>query len=351
MRSGAPLDEPTTADARAAASVALDREVRGVTRILEGVNALFRIRLADGERAVLKAPRYATDEAFLVEPLLLSRIGAETTVPVPRVLATVAAAEGPLDTAFYVMEHLDGRVVPAAVDLPAATHETLVREAAGHLAAVHDCSVALDWGDVSGVDGDLTVTDPDDSWRETFERLTDDVVTALGGTGPLADDDSRFADLAPDVRAALTGPASPLAEAAPEPSLVLGDYRPANLVLAERKDADPLVRGVVDVGGLVGDGLLDVAMAEDALVDTPYGGTERAELLRRAFRDAYADARGRDPERLFDDRYPCYRLYARADRLSALDYLAQFAREEDSDAVAHRWRGFVEERLSEIPGE
>lgn len=348
MRDDGPLDEPSAQAARTAATAALDRRVTDLARIDEGVNALYRLDLADGDRAVLKTPLYATDEAFLVEPLLLSRLGAETTMPVPDVLASATAADGPLDTAYYVMDHVDGRVVPAALDLPHEAHERVVQEAGRHLAAVHERPVGLGWGEVVAVDGELAVLDPDDSWPATLDRLTANVVAALRGEGALADDDPWFADLAPAVRAALTDPDSPVADAEPKPSFVIGDYRPANLLLAPNDDADPLVRGVVDVGGLVGDCLLDVAMAEDALVDTPYGGTDRAGTLRETFRDAYATARGLAREAVFDDRYPYYRLYARADRLSALEYLAGFAREDEVEAVARRWRSFVEARLAEV---
>lgn len=346
-----PLDEPPQPAARDAAQAALDRPVTAVSVIPDGVNALYRLELADGDRAVLKAPRYATDEAFLVEPLVLSRIREETAVPVPRVLASATAADGPLDRAWYVMDHLEGRVEPSILDLPRATHEQLVREAGAHLAAVHDVRVDLGWGDVHGVDGDLFVADPAGSWANAFTELVDDAVTALHGEGALADADSRFEDLAPAIEDALIDSESPVAGTSPPRALLFGDYRPANLLLAPSDDADSVVRGVVDVGGFVGEGLLDVAMAEDALIDTPLGGTDRAASLRDAFRTAYATHRGVARRELFDARYPYYRLYARADRLSALDYLAQFAREADADAVARRWRSFVDERLAAIRGD
>lgn len=82
-----PRDESLAlaADARRAAEYAIDRPVQTVDPIEQGVNALYRIEYTDGMQLVLKAPRYATDSAFLVEPALLDRIGRETTVPVPAV--------------------------------------------------------------------------------------------------------------------------------------------------------------------------------------------------------------------------------------------------------------------------
>jgi ACT domain-containing protein/aminoglycoside phosphotransferase (APT) family kinase protein len=342
-----PLPEPSTGAANAAASTALDRRVADVEPIPAGVNALYRIECADGSRWVLKAPTIAADAAFLAEPLLLERLRRETGVPVPRVRAAVPAEEGPLVVAYYVMEYLDGRQRPDVLALPPAIREQLVREAGTHLAAIQEVRLGTACGHLHAAEGELTVDSPARSWAALFEELVDELSGELLGDGPLSDRDPRFADLEPAIREAL----SAFRSVAPEPSpsvVVPSDYRPANLVLAGEDGADPLVSGVVDLGGYVGDGLLAAALAEEALIDTALGGTDAAESLRTAYRTAYAGARGRDRAALFDDRYPYYRLYARADRLAAFEYSSQFARERDAEQVARRWRSFVSDRLAEI---
>lgn len=344
-----PLDEPPTEDVRAAATAALERQVNAVTRIGKGVNSLYRIDLADDSAAVLKAPRYATDEEFLVEPAVLSRIGRETDVPVPDVLASVPSEEGPLDVAYYVMEHVDGRGIDLVPDLSPETRARLVQEAGEHLAAIQTVRLAETVGHLRAREGDVVGGSDAGPWSVLFEEMVEEVIEAMRGEGPLTDADPRFADLASDVRDALTGDDTAVARSSSTPTLVTLDYRLANLQLAPEDDADPLILGVLDVGGLVGDGLLDAAFTEESLIDVPLGSTAEAESLRETFRTSYAERRGGDGEAVFDERYPYYRLYARARRLKAFDYTSQFARETDEDVIAARWRSFVDDRLAEIP--
>lgn len=344
------FEEPAPEAVRDAAAAVLGCPVSEVTQIPRGVNALFRLSLEDGRRVVLKAPRYANEDAFLAEPAVLSTLRRETAVPVPRVLATVGRADGPLELPHYVMAHLDGRQVHTVPDVSPANRERLVREAAEHLAAVHGVRTGESFGPLHLVDDDLTADPSFDDWAPMFEDLVTDVTRALRGEGQLTDAEPRFADLAPVIREALNDHGSAIADVSPARAFVLRDYRPANLLLAPRADADPLVTGVVDVSGFVGDALLDVAKAEDALIDVPLGGTDEAERLRTTFRTTYARRRGTERRALFDDRYPWYRLYARAYRLKAFDYSVQFARESDPETVARRWRSFVADRLAEIRG-
>ncbi|MWG35349.1 phosphotransferase family protein [Halomarina oriensis] len=337
-------DDPPLDTVREVARRVLDGPLRGVTRIEKGVNALYRLD-GEAETAVLKTPLYATEAAFLAEPAVLERIGRGTPVPVPEVLATLPADDGPLDTPSYVMAFVEGRDVDHVPTLSPATRDRLVREAATHLAAIHDLGTPDRYGQLTVEDGQLVVAPAFDSWCAQFDAMAEDVTAALGGDGPLTDAEPRFADLASEVRAALVD-ASAVPES-PAPSLVVRDYRLANLVLGG-EDADPLVRGVLDTSGLVGDALLDVAKAEAALVDLPLGGTDEAATLRETLRATYAERRGCDPDDLFDQRYPCYRLYARAYRLKAFDYAMQFTRETDADAVAERSRRFVADRLAAV---
>ena len=340
------LDEPSTEAAEAAARAIFERRVVETARMDGGVNALYRIEL-DDRAVVLKAPTIATDEAFLAEPAVLRFIGQETPVPTPQILAQIAPEAGPLDTAFYVMEFIDGRQVRSLMGLSPPARERLVREAGTHLAAIHELRITDTYGRLHFSDDDLGVKSPFQSWDAFFGELVEEVITGLRGDGHLTDEEPRFADLAPTIRNTLAD-YSVTVDPPPAPALVVSDYRPLNLILATADDTDQLVQGVIDVSGLAGDPLLDAALTEEAMINVPLGGTANTESLRRVFRTAYADGRNSERELLFDERYPYYQLYARAKRLAAFEYTAQFARETDPGAIAKRWRSFVADRVAEI---
>lgn len=340
--------EPPSVDAvAAAAAAALDREVTDAARVHRGVNAVYRIDFANGDRAALKTPLLPPDAVFLAEPELLRRVARETAVPVPDVLATVEADAGPLAGPFFLTRYAAGRNVDGVLALSAAERERLVREAGRHLAAVHRVRVADGFGDLHLVGGGLTTSPKHDSWGAWFGEMADEAAAGLRGEGRVADPVPRFADLEPAVREALTG--DEIGDRSVAPAVLHNDYRPANLVLAPEGEGPPLARAVLDFGGCAtGDGLLDLAHAEDALVDMPLGGTASAETLRDGLRTAYAGERGLDPAVAFGERYRRYRLYARVWRLALFEYWAEFAREDDATAVAARWRAFVRELLAEI---
>lgn len=354
-----PLDWPDPAKAATAAERALDRPVTDATTIEEGVNAAYRLELADGTAVVLKAATLATDEEFWPEPHVLAHVGRETTIPVPEVLATIAPkgslasdetaapGENPLGVAAFVSRYCEGRHETDVLELSHEAHEQLVREIGQYLAKLHDLSLADGFGNLRVEDGRFTVPNARDSWEEWFGELADDSLAGLVGEGLLMDDDPRFADLEPAVRDALEG--FPPGDAGREidPVVLHGDPRPANLVLAP-DDADQIVRAVIDFGGQTGDSLLELARAEDALVDVPLGGTDRADHLRRRLREAYRTTRDAPVGDRFDAVYPYYRLYARTRSLAAFDFWAQFAREDDPDAIARRWRAFVRSRVAEV---
>lgn len=339
------LAEPSSDVARLTAESLFDCAVSDVEPIEEGVNALYRIEL-EGKTVVLKVPTIATDEEFLVEPALLTSISRETAVPVPEVIATEWPEEGPLETACYAMEFIDGRQIQTLLDLTPPSRERLVRVAGMHLGSIHDIRISQTYGRLLFADGELTVKTAFQTWGPLFEELIEEVTTGLLGEGLLNDSNPRFADLEPTIRKTLTN--HPLADSSPPPAIVVGDYRSANLLLATEGDADQLVQSVIDVGGLVGDPLLEVAMTEEAMIDTPLGETATADSLRTTFRTAYAAERECEPGSLFDDRYPYYRLYAKAERLAAFDYISQYAPETDRDSIADRWRDFVANRVDEI---
>jgi aminoglycoside phosphotransferase (APT) family kinase protein len=347
-----PLDWPDPAEAATAAEQALDRPIEDATTIDEGVNAAYRLELGDGTRAFLKAATLAPDEAFRPEPHLLALVGRETDVPVPEVLAAVPPAEdadeNPLEVAFFVSRYCEGRHETDVLELSPEAHERFVRVVGHYLADLHDLDVAEQFGVLRVADGELTVPDPRDSWPEWFGELAEEVLAGLDGEGHLMDDAARFADLEPTVRDAFERFPRADPDRDVTPAALHGDPRPANVVFAPDDDADPLVRAVLDFGAETGDGLLDLARAEDALIDLPLGESERADELRRVLRKSYRDHRDAEVGDPFPTRYASYRLYARAKALAGFDFWAQFAREDDRDAIARRWRSFVRERLAEV---
>lgn len=345
-----PLSWPSIEAVTAATEGALNREIIDVTRIEEGLNATYRVDCADGSRAVLKAATLATDAELLPEPYLLSRLGCETAVPVPEVLSIIPPDEGPLGVASFLTEYCEGRRVTDVSTLSPAVHEGLVREAGQHLAAIHGLRVTDSFGRLRVADDSLVVTPQHESWGPWFTELAAEAADGLLGAGYVTDAEARFADLEPTIRRELAGVSTAINERQVTPAVLHGDHRPANLVL--RDDASSITRAVLDFGNCVtGDGLVDVALAEDVLVDIPLGeGTDRAGRLRDALRTAYANGRDTNRDALFDGRYPYYRLYARTRRLASFGYMAQFARRDNPDSVARWWRSFVHERLTEIEG-
>lgn len=332
-----PLDVPSTATVMDAATTALGREIRDATPIEEGLNAVFRVTLADDTRLVLKMATLATNEEFRVEPAVLDRLDRETEAPVPSVESVSPDDDNPLDAAHYLMEYCEGRTVANILDLSPDTLERLVAETGNHLASIHELDGWGGFGSLVVEESDLTVADPR-PWSAVFAKQVDDILGRVTGEGFVADDEARFADLEPSMRAVFDG-----FEGGGDlrPTLLHEDVRSANLVLAPDDDAAALVRAVIDPGSLVGDGLLDLALAEVAFVDVPLGGTDRADGLRASLRNGYCGEHDVSDE-AFAARYPYYRLYAWAKVLGGFDFFAQYAREDDVDAVAARWRARVE---------
>lgn len=359
-----PLEHPSTDAVAGAASRVLGRPVAAVAPVDEGLNAVYRVSFDDDEppdAGVLKLATFADDAAYLPEPRLFSLL-ADAPVPVPEVLAT----ETRLDAAFGVTSYREGRSVTDVLALSPEGRERLVSEAGRHLAAIHDAGVLDHVSTPDGAYGDLRLqeADPDvplvvgsnatdsavtahEGWPDRFAVVVDRAAAGLAGESYTSGGLDRFADLAPVVRDAVA--ATPLPATLPVATLH-GDYRPANLVFAPADDAAPLVRAVLDFGSPeTGDGLFDLALAENALVGVPLGGTDRGEYLARALRESYAAHRdvavgdrlglggGGQP----DVVYRTYLLVARAKRTGAFDYFERFAREGDDAAVARRFRSGV----------
>jgi aminoglycoside phosphotransferase (APT) family kinase protein len=332
-----PTDDPAPAAVERAVTPLVEAPVTDVAALSAGLNAVFRVETGDGPVAC-KAATFSTDAELLAEARLHRRVRATTPVPVPAVVGTARVRTAPTDVACLVTRFVEGRTVADARALSATERERLVAESARHLAAVHEVAVPPGFGPLRPGREGLRVADPA-PWPALFDGLVADAAAGLRGAG-YTTGDGRFADLAPRVEAALSG-----VDAAPDPAVLLTDYRPANLVFAPAAGTAPLVAGVLDLGaGPTGDRLLDAALAEHALVDVPFGPTDAADRLRRRFRRTYRGASTDDPT--FDaPPYDRYRAYAVARRLGQVGYWSQFA-PGTTDAVGERWAATLRERLS-----
>ncbi len=342
MPRSVPLDPPDSADVATTVERNLDLAVVAVTRFDRGLNAVYRVETQD-RPVVCKVATYVTDAELRTEAALHERIDAETSVPVPSVLGVADAVPGTPDAAALLVTFRDGRTVPGTLELSPTDRRRLVAESGHHLAAVHDLSVG-GAGRLTVAGGRLVAEDRD--WPAVFADLADDVVAGLHGEG-YTTGEGAFADLAAPVETALArGPG--VERVAPGP--LLTDYRPANLVF-EPPGHDPVIAAVLDVGaGPAGDGLADLALTENALVDVPLGGTGAAASLRERLRSAYRDRRSVELAGVFraGGRYDRYRLLAAARRLAQFDYWVQFARETDREAAAGRLRAAVERRVAAL---
>ena len=321
--------------------------VSTVTRFEEGLNAVYRVDRHDGDAVVVKTATVVSDDALLVEATLHAAIAAETGVPVPAVLETFEREETSINLAAFVMEYRPGRTVTDIHDLSSNAQERLIVEAGHHHAELHGARIVDGFGPLALSNGDVVADPAYPSWGAWFEARIEQALDGMRGVGVTKDSRPQFSDLETEVRSILGREISSTWEVVP--AIFFGDYRPANLVLSTDDESRPLVKAVVDVGaGPTGDGLLDLALAEDALVDIPFGGTDRADLLRMLLRDAYSETRHVDADVFETDQYTRYRLYARARRMGSFGYWGQFVHEDDRDIAARRWQSTLHDLVDDL---
>lgn len=349
---------PPIGAVRDAATAALGRPVGAVERRAPGTYAL---ELGDGGAATLRLAPDDCDERRLVEPCLLDAL-ADTAVPTPTLLAVVGPDTSPFGASFCIVRVDGGQRLPDVLALPERAHERLVREAGEQLAALHntdfDLRTSADGGPYGDLrvpachpDAPLTVVDAtgrttgpgDEHWSDRVDSLRDRAVAGLRG--------GEFDDLTGTVADGLTAATVP--DRPPAATLHLG-YRPAKLSFepgitwpthARRESAAVrAVRGWASAS--TGDGLLDLAIAEDALVGLPLGGTDRARELTAVLREAYVDARGVSTP--FGERYAAYLLLARARLLAADNGIDRRTREGDACEAGIRCRERVQWLADEL---
>jgi aminoglycoside phosphotransferase (APT) family kinase protein len=353
------LSEPDAERAAQAAREACSRPVADVEPISKGINAIYRIEFADGERAVLKAATFNTAAELRAEPRILSRLDRETELPVPEVLA-VAEDGGSLGVFHFLLDYCEGRQIRDLDRLSPDEQERLVQDAGRNLARLHEYQL----DEVEGC-GPLRMTDPEedgngrefttgpdrDSWGDVFASLADHPIQLVEQV-ECGDDSGRFSDLVPDVVAAFEEVEEAVAEA--ETPVVLHlDFRPDNFVLTppdqkcrdDSADERP-IRYVLDFGDpAIGDYRLDLAFAEDATIRVAMPGTERADYLAELLRTAYARERGIDHGEIRNDSYPYYLLVQRARWMAVA---MQWDEYDDPEEVERAYRSFVREQLAEI---
>ena len=347
-----PREPPSTAEIADLVESQLGWTASAITRFEEGLNAVYLVDRRDGDAVVVKTATVVDDEALLVEATLLTAIAGETDVPVPVIFEIFEREETTLAMAAFVMEYRPGRTVTDIHDLSPNAQERLILEAAHHHAALHSAQIVDGFGPLRLSNGDVVADPAYPSWDAWFAERIEQALDGMRGVGVTKDSRPRFADLEPLVRSSLlrfTLDQGTSTTWSVTPSIFFGDYRPANLVLSTDDDARPLVKSVVDLGaGPTGDGLLDLALGEDALVDIPFGGTDRADVLRTRLRNAYSRARPVDSSVFETEQYTRYRLYARARRMGSFGYWGQFVHEDDREVAARRWRSTVGELVDDL---
>ncbi|WP_162562317.1 phosphotransferase family protein [Salinigranum rubrum] len=204
-------------------------DVRGVERLSGGCKDTYRVELGE-ETVVVAFPREPWyEESFALEPALMRLVHRETSLPVPRVLASDVFGARPYHVTEYVdAPDLRGRFAAC----PRATQAALLEAAGRVLAELHGGVRFESSGPLRREGGEVTV-DPALTWPAFLSTLVERWLTEL--------DESRFADLRGTFETALT-PESFLS-VAPDPVCLHFDYAPGNLLA--RGDA---IVGVVDWG-------------------------------------------------------------------------------------------------------
>ncbi len=206
-------------------------DVRGVERLSGGCKDTYRVERGEGT-VVVAFPREPWYEpSFALEPALMRIVRRETSVPVPRVLASdvTGAAVRPYHVTEYIdAPNLRGRFAACRRETQAA-----LLEAAGRALANLHAGVPFESSGPLRREGRGVTVDPAPSWPAFLAALVERWLTELDG--------SRFADLRGTFEAVLT-PESFLS-VDPDPVCLHFDYAPGNLLAR----GDALV-GVVDWG-------------------------------------------------------------------------------------------------------
>ncbi|MFP8953307.1 phosphotransferase family protein [Natrialbaceae archaeon A-arb3/5] len=270
-------------------AAALDAEVRSCRRPREGSIAETAVLELDSEpnEAVCKLGGASVWTGDVIEPLVVERVGEETDLPVPDVLATGSLADGELDRSierWALYERLSGTNPKSEyADLEPAARRRLIADAGESLGRLHATS-ALSFDRVGGL-------------------RRDDGAEQIGGCLELCDPDGWHA-----IDPGVGGKAIPVplaGDADCRPVLTHGDYHPGNVLVG----SNGKITAILDWGNAhVTHSEYALARAEARFVDVYASRLRRKERarLRRIFRRAYAV--GGELENGFDRRAPVYKL-------------------------------------------
>lgn len=339
--------------------------VEKIERVEEGVNSTVTLDVntpTGNRRTVLKAITsshpLAADRAR-AEPMVLSLLRRETTVPVPTVFGTCEDHET-YPTPYFLMEYVDGETISAAdaPNLPFDIRETIFREAGLNLARLHTLGSFDEVGDLVGEDGEVSVLDTTESpsynafhdWLlDTYEETLDQLLEDGGYFPELTENPNRFDDLVPEIRSYLRETIPDLSP--PQPSTYCHkDYGYWNLVVAPETGE---TQAVLDWANLMSAPPgFNLATAETKLLKPDLNtdasaSAGRAGELRQALWDGYGSVRD---EWTFDaatrERIRMYRLTRRLDQMACLPLFADIDPTlDDRETRAAEHRAFVEQYL------
>lgn len=324
-------DAPHSADEvrEAVTAVSPDAEVCAASPVERGKNTVYDVTVeSGGERRelVLKVGDHHFAAGCRAEPLLLEAVAERTDVPVPEVVGA-----GHLDgDPYFVAERAPGANPACAPErLPPAAFERVCLDAGRHLGDLHAAFPADGWGTLGverGAD-DLEFVREFDDWPSYFEAWLDHNVERL--------EDTRFADLAPELASRTAELADELATHGPfDPVITHGDYRLGNLLVdPETGETNAVIDWAAPVAATAE---YDLAVTEAVLVDWPAFDAERRRRLRERLYEGYRRTNDLERGEAFEARR---RLHSLGTRLR----LAVNLREE----MAGRPESELEARASE----
>jgi aminoglycoside phosphotransferase (APT) family kinase protein len=307
-------------------------DVSGVDRLSGGCKDTYRVELTD-ETVVVAFPREAWYERqFALEPALMALVRRETSVPVPRVLASdVSGADcRPYHvTAAIDAESLDGRFAALDRDAQVALVETL----GATLAELHRNVAFAASGPLGVADTDRGVAvDARRSWPAFLAELVDGWIDDIDG--------GRFGDLVPTYRHALT-PESFLSVDV-EPVCLHFDYGPRNLLTRGRTLA-----GVVDWGfAVAGHAEYDLFEFEKNVLLGELDDEATREALRPHLYDGYRRARELDAG--WERRRALYRVAYKLASMQSFHRWTGGMNGSERDAMATRLRAELRVDLDEL---
>lgn len=324
-------------------------DVHETTEIEEGGNEIFRVTVEtpDGTRECVLKTSAGGGGALDAEARVLRLLDGETSVPVPEVYGVVDDHPD-LPAPFFLVEHLDGTVLPGdASEISLDELISYVRTAGRHLGDVHSLDAFDGYGPVVAahrVDPDeaggttplareygLTIPEPESEWKPRLAATAESMLERLGGT--------RFADLVAPIRERTAEQRRRL-DLSGSPVLARIDHHPANLVVDPESGA---VTGVLDWGIVrTTHPEYELACAEQGFCGLLSLDADRRERLRDALYDGYETEHDRPVDERYAERRRLYQLvFLTANMTWASDWITpDIAAEVERD-----YRALVDELL------